>query len=134
MAKSHRALASARTLLQVNDGDGACNRAYYAMFDAARAALLATSPSGQGVVAKTHSGLIAEFSLQLVKSGRFPMDLGKAFNKVEDLRLVADYKGDLIDESEALWAVQQAQAFVEAVDKMLDIKPSSSPDPAPARP
>ncbi len=62
------------------------------------------------------------------------MDLGKAFNKVEDLRLVADYKGDLIDESEALWAVQQAQAFVEAVDKMLDIKPSSSPDPAPARP
>ena len=39
MAKSQRALASAQKLLEDNDGDGACNRAYYAMFDAARAAL-----------------------------------------------------------------------------------------------
>ena len=39
MAKSQRALASAQKLLEDNDGDGACNRAHYAMFDAARAAL-----------------------------------------------------------------------------------------------
>lgn len=38
MAKSRRALESARFLLAANDPDGACNRAYYAMFDAARAA------------------------------------------------------------------------------------------------
>lgn len=42
MAKAVRACASARALLDLDDVDGACNRAYYAMFDAARAALLAS--------------------------------------------------------------------------------------------
>ena len=40
MAKAVRAGASARVLLDLDDVDGACNRADYAMFDAARAALL----------------------------------------------------------------------------------------------
>ncbi|OHC67239.1 MAG: hypothetical protein A2045_15515 [Rhodocyclales bacterium GWA2_65_20] len=38
--KAARAAVSARLLLNAGDVDGACNRAYYAMFDAARAALL----------------------------------------------------------------------------------------------
>lgn len=117
MAKARRALASAYKLLQDNDGDGACNRAYYAMFDAARAALITSNAPVPPEIAKTHSGLIAAFSLHLVKPGLFPLELGKAFNKVEDLRLVADYKGDLIGEDEARWTVQQAQAFVEEIER-----------------
>jgi uncharacterized protein (UPF0332 family) len=35
MSKAARAVASARLLLDHGDVDGACNRAYYAMFDAA---------------------------------------------------------------------------------------------------
>lgn len=42
MAKAMQAAASAKVLLDAGDTDGACNRAYYAMFDAARAALLAS--------------------------------------------------------------------------------------------
>lgn len=38
--KAARALASAKLLLVDEDIEGACNRAYYAMFDAAHAALL----------------------------------------------------------------------------------------------
>ena len=117
MTKAHRALASARKLLEDDDSDGACNRAYYAMFDAARAALLASNTLVPSEIAKTHSGLIAAFSLHLVKPGLFPVALGKSFNKVEDLRLVADYKGDPLGAEDALWTVQQAQAFVEEVDK-----------------
>ncbi|MGY6216601.1 HEPN domain-containing protein [Methylolobus aquaticus] len=41
LSKANRALASARLLLSDGDIEGACNRAYYAMFDAAQAALLA---------------------------------------------------------------------------------------------
>jgi uncharacterized protein (UPF0332 family) len=37
LAKARPALASAKLLLASGDVDGACNRAYYAMFDAARA-------------------------------------------------------------------------------------------------
>jgi len=38
-AKAQTAAVSARILLNAGNVDGACNRAYYAMFDAARAAL-----------------------------------------------------------------------------------------------
>ena len=116
MTKAQRALASAHTLLQDDDGDGACNRAYYAMFDAARAALIASKAPVPPEIAKTHSGLIAAFSLHLVKTDLFPKELGRSFNKAEDLRLVADYKGDPISLEDAQWTVQQAQAFVEQVE------------------
>lgn len=72
MAKAYRALASAQTLLQDGDNDGACNRARYAMFDAARAAPIASVAPGPLTGPKTHSGLIAAFSLHLVKPDRFP--------------------------------------------------------------
>lgn len=115
MAKAMQAAASAKTLLNAGDADGACNRAYYAMFDAARAALLASAASGEPEIARTHSGLISAFSLHLVKTGRVAMELGKALNKTEELRLVADYKGDPIEKSDAAWAVQQAQVFVQTM-------------------
>ncbi len=41
-SKARTAAASARILLSAGDYDGACNRAYYAMFDAARAAFIAS--------------------------------------------------------------------------------------------
>ena len=116
MAKARRALASAQKLLQDGDGDGACNRAYYAMFDAARAALIASKAPVPPEIAKTHSGLISAFSLHLVKPNLFPVELGRSLNKAEDLRLVADYKGDSIDAEEAIWVVQAAETFIEEVD------------------
>ena len=39
MEKAENSLASARLLLDANDSDGAVNRAWYAMFDGALAAL-----------------------------------------------------------------------------------------------
>ena len=108
-------LSSSKLLLDAGDASGACNRAYYAMFDAARAALLASKLSDDVLTIRTHSGLIAVFSLKLVKSGLVDIQLGKALNKVEDLRLVADYKGDPIEMEEATWAVQQATEFVSTM-------------------
>lgn len=116
MVKARRALASADKLLQDNDRDGACNRAYYAMFDAARAALLASRAPVLPEIAKTHSGLIAAFSLHLVKTNQFPVEMGRSLNKAEDLRLVADYKGDSIDAEAAQWVVGAARAFVDEVN------------------
>ena len=113
--KAQTAAASARILLNAGDVDGACNRAYYAMFDAARAALLASGIDESTVNTKTHSGLISKFSLELVKSGQVSVELGKSLNKVEDLRLMADYKGDSILEEDAAWAVNQADIFVETL-------------------
>lgn len=115
LEKATRAASSAKLLLDTGDTDGACNRAYYAMFDAARAALLASAAPVGPEVSKTHSGLITAFSLHLVKTGHVSVELGKSLNKVEDLRLVADYKGDPVEVADAAWAVQQAQLFVQTM-------------------
>ncbi|MDD2744238.1 MAG: HEPN domain-containing protein [Rhodocyclaceae bacterium] len=115
LLKADRAAASAALLLLSGDADGACNRAYYAMFDAARAALLASGAPVRTEVAKTHSGLITAFSEHLVKTGMLPVALGKSINRVEDLRLIADYKGDPVDAIHAAEAVAQAEAFIQAI-------------------
>lgn len=116
LAKATRAATSAKMLLDAGDADGACNRAYYAMFDAARAALLASSAPIEPEIARTHSGLISASSLNLVKTGRVPLELGKTLNKAEELRLVADYKGDPVEREDAIWVVSQAQTFVHAME------------------
>ncbi|WP_373083903.1 HEPN domain-containing protein, partial [Sneathiella sp.] len=123
LSKARMAVRSSQLLLDADDLDGACNRAYYAMFDAARAALLATGTTPSLASIKTHSGLISAFSLQLVKTGKVSVDLGKAINKVEDLRLVADYKGDIIEVEQVAWAQEQARVFVATMEKLIDDLP-----------
>jgi uncharacterized protein (UPF0332 family) len=115
MAKADRAVASAELLLAANDLDGACNRAYYAMFDAAKVALIADKAPVHAEEIRSHSGLIAAFSLHFVKPGRVPIELGRAFNKAEELRIVADYRGDSVDTERVTWVVQQAGEFVRFV-------------------
>lgn len=113
--KASRAASSAKLLLDAGDVDGACNRAYYAMFDAARAALIRCGAPVVSEVAKTHGGLIAAFSLHLVKTGRVPIEIGKALNRVAEIRLIADYSGDEVTAERAQWAVEQALVFVETM-------------------
>lgn len=115
MSKAVRACASARALLDLDDVDGACNRAYYAMFDAARAALLASGAPVQPDIGKTHSGLIAAFGLHLVKNGPIPKELGRLLKRAEEIRLVADYKGDSVEFDDAREMVEQAEIFVDAM-------------------
>lgn len=113
MTKATRACASARILFEEGDVDGACNRAYYAMFDAARAALLVSGLTLEAC--RTHSGLISSFSLHLVKQGTVSKELGRTLNRAEEIRLIADYNGDSVETEEAMEMVSQAEAFISAM-------------------
>lgn len=115
MAKADRACASARALLDLGDVDGACNRAYYAMFDAARAALLASGAAVSADIGKTHSGLIKSFGEHLIKQGPVPKEMGRLLKRAEEVRLVADYKNDSVELVDAAEIVQQAEVFVAAM-------------------
>ena len=88
------------------------------MFDAARAALLFIEAPVPAEVARTHSGLIAAFSLHLVKAGKVAIEHGRSLNKVEDLRLIADYRGDPVTLENAAWALEQASNFLTAVQAL----------------
>ena len=128
MMKAETALSSARALLDIGDVDGAVNRAYYAMFDAARAALVGAGAPVQPDAVRTHSGLIGAFGRYLVKNGPMPKEIGRLLNRVHEIRLLADYDGDTVDQAEALELVKQATNFVAAVRIVL-VPPSSIDDP-----
>lgn len=115
LRKAERALSAARLLLHADDADGACNRAYYAMFDAAHAALFALHVEGLTSPIKTHNGLIAKFGQEVIVKGHLPATFGEDLNAVQRVRQIADYSGDPVDDEKAAWAVERAEAFVAAV-------------------
>lgn len=115
MSKAVRACRSARALLELDDVDGACNRAYYAIFDAARAALLVSRAPVEPEISRTHSGLIAAFGRHLVKNGPVSKDLGRLLKRAEEIRIVADYRSDSVELDDAREMVTQAESFVAAM-------------------
>jgi hypothetical protein len=118
MAKAAQALASARVLLETNDADGAANRAYYAMFDAAQAALLSSGVPAADALGKTHRGVINAFSAYLVKEGPVSKELGRQLKRAEEVRLVADYNGETVTLADAAELVNQAELFVKAMQAL----------------
>jgi uncharacterized protein (UPF0332 family) len=122
MQKAARALDSARLLLDAGDTERACNRAYYAMFDAARAAL---ASEAEPEATRTHSGLIAAFGLRLIKTGRLPKELGRMLNRAEEVRLLADYTGGAVEPQDARELLSQAEVFVRAVREYLERTPAA---------
>ena len=129
MEKAARAVTSAKLLLEVGDVDGACNRAYYAMFDAAKAALIWSGAPVEPTVVRTHSGLISAFSLYLVKTGHIAIEIGRSMNRVAEIRMIADYTGDEVTTDKAQSAITQADAFVGAVRTVLTLPAPSKTNP-----
>lgn len=117
MLKAEETLSAARRNLQAHDANTACDRAYYAMFNAAHAALFALGVEGLGRPIKTHNGLIARFGQEVVVAGHLAAVHGQDFNNVQKFRLVADYSADPVDPADAAWSVERAAAFVAAVKK-----------------
>jgi uncharacterized protein (UPF0332 family) len=86
--------------------------------------LIATGFEVPDAIIKTHHSLIAEFGKKLVVGGQIDAAFGRAFNKVQDMRQLADYSAEPPPLSEAQWAVEQAENFVDAMrDLMARLKP-----------
>lgn len=115
-AKASNAARSARILLEAAENEGACNRAYYAMFNAAHAALLWSGASINPGETKKHNSLIAAFGKHLVLTGILPSELGKAFNKAENVRILADYTGEEIEAEKAAEIIELADQFLAAIE------------------
>ena len=66
---------------------------------------------------KTHGGLIGSFGLPLVRTGRLAAAFGRSLNQVQELRLTGDYLAAPVPLEKAKWAVQEANAFVAAIQQ-----------------
>ncbi|MDR4306158.1 HEPN domain-containing protein [Chelatococcus sambhunathii] len=118
MAKAERALTTASVVLDDGDSDAAAGRAYYAAFNAARAALASVAEVDPEAI-KTHSGLIARFSEALIRTGVVGADLGRTLAVLAKDRAVADYDGRVIEAGKAAQDVALAKAFVAEIRRLL---------------
>ena len=106
-----RRLESAQRNLKSGDSETSVNRAYYAAFEAARAALVAVGESSS----KTHSGVNNQFGEHCVRKGVVGKKIGRYLGRLFAARLTADYHGVLPTSSEAQAALHMAEMVVVAV-------------------
>lgn len=104
---------SARLLLEAGDAEGAINRAYYAMFDVARAVLSDIDP--ELADAKKHQTVIRRFSEKLVRERGLDPEIGKDLRKAFDARLLADYGVGEIGLERATQVVETMERFLAAL-------------------
>jgi uncharacterized protein (UPF0332 family) len=133
--KSNRAIRSAHLGLRDGDCDGAVNRAYYAMFNIARAALL-TAGVPEESLPGTHQELIAAFRQYAVQTGQVDRKLAGVLSRTETLRLQADYTEIEVDAKSAAETVERAEDFVRTIERMFALrlaaaKGESAPDQEP---
>ena len=118
LESAEEALSAAGLLLENNHLKAAANRAYYAMFYAAMAALMQSG----GDLPRTHGGVTNQFGLHYVRTGLIDPELAGTLQDNYELRRKSDYElyayfaGDEIRQ-----AVQNAQAFVSAIRSALDL-------------
>ena len=118
MAKAEKCLSSAELLLKNGDPDAACNRSYYAMFNAARASLLIVG-QGEKAMSKTHSTIIGAFGQYIAKTGFVPLEMGRIFSHEFQRRLFSDYEGGEITVIEAKDSIDNATKFIAAVKQWI---------------
>lgn len=115
MAEARDRLEVARQVIKSGHPGSVVNAAYYAMLNAARAAL-----SERGEHAKTHSGTWTLFSATFVATDEFDRNLSVLARKAKDAREKGDYEAAPPSAREAAEFVAGAADFIAAVEKMLN--------------
>ncbi len=96
-------------ILEIGDYKTAVNRAYYAIFYAMRAVLAL-----DGFDSKKHSGIIAEFRKQYIKTGIFENDMSDIISDLFEVRSSSDYDDFyIISKSKVIEQYNKAEYFVK---------------------
>lgn len=116
LSRSKATLEDARLLAQSHRWNSAINRLYYAAFYAVTALL-----TSENLESATHKGVKQLFSTHFIKSGKFPMELGKAFSQLFTWRQKGDYD-DLFDFTgeKVIPYFKPVERLIERVEKYLE--------------
>ena len=117
LAKAEASLAGAESELQQGRFDNCANRSYYAVFQAAIAALIDAGVTAQrGGRTWDHGFVQAEFIGRLINRQKvYPAGLRQTLFQNRELRDRADYTTQPVSEVQASRALQRSRAFVAAV-------------------
>jgi uncharacterized protein (UPF0332 family) len=115
LRKAHESLASAEAELEAGRHNSAANRAYYAAFQAAVAALIYWQVRAPGTEWQ-HRFVQAEFAVRLINRRKvFSADLRSSLEHLFKLRIKADYESIDVPAKSSTRAVGRAHAFVSAL-------------------
>jgi uncharacterized protein (UPF0332 family) len=77
----------------------------------------------QGLSFSSHKKVISAFGEHFTKTGIFPREMGREFNRAFEKRQLGDYEYELvISKSEAQEIMQSANQFVEKIAEYLETK------------
>ena len=115
MEMAEEALEDAQDAISRERFRNAANRSYYAIFNAMRAML-----NLEGKDYKRHSGVIAEFRREFIKTGVFDKALSVIIRKSFDIRNASDYENFyVVSKQEVVQQTENAAVFVDAVKRCL---------------
>jgi uncharacterized protein (UPF0332 family) len=118
LTQAWRSLESARLLLENGDPAGAPDRAYYAAFDAARAALTGQQIDARAI--RTHHGLWSLFAQHVTAAGLVPADVARSARQLETLRLASVYDLSETSPEKVDAALSAAERFVAACAALVE--------------
>jgi uncharacterized protein (UPF0332 family) len=118
LLKAQEALKAAKLLLDHSLPNSATNRAYYAVYQSARAALVAAGISS-ATHPWSHEGIQANFSLLTRRRKIYPAHMLTDLAWVRSAREMADYKQEMVSSRLARDAVNRAARFVALVETEL---------------
>jgi len=115
LKQANERLESAQALVNIKNYRDAMSRAYYAFFDAATAALITKNLS-----AKTHHGVNILFENNFIKTGKFPIKIGRWLTRAQQAREEADYElAKEVKREVVVEAIKVGKEFVVAIKKLV---------------
>ena len=112
--RAFAALEQAKGNLQMGYLEITANRLYYAAYYAASALLIANE-----IRVKSHEGCIGQFNLHFVKTGQVPVEMGKLFSTLFDMRLTGDYSDRFdLTEGDVVPNIQPTEDFIIKVSRL----------------
>ncbi len=114
--RAEKYVQSAEMLLEHKDYESCVSRTYYAMFYCAQAVLLT-----KGLSFSSHKGVISAFGEHFVKTGIFPKEMGREFNRAFEKRQIGDYDYTfVISNEDAEYLLRTGKEFVDTIAQWLE--------------
>lgn len=121
LAKARESLAGADSEFANERFHNCANRCYYACFQAAIYALEEhglTSQGGRGRSTWSHEALQATFVGELINRRKvLPTELRDVLSRTYTLREAADYKRDVVSQTQASRVLRRTRIFVETITR-----------------
>ncbi len=115
LQKAEECLKDARILLEQESYMACANRAYYAIFHSTRAILAI-----DGEDRKRHSGVIAYFQENYVKSGIFDKTFSYILQNAFEIRQEVDYEDFyVVGKDDVITQVDNAEKFYKGIEKYI---------------